>query len=1097
MPPSSSSFPPILPDGPLPAPTGTKRAAGGTPGSSKAQTEGAAPKRTRQRAALSCQECRRLKLKCDRNFPCSSCRRRNCADICPSGVSKPPGRAVRVAAEFALLLRRVDELEALVRELGGEGRIPPPLELEEARKRSTGLTREVEEGLGRAGGKGNGKEEDEDDEEDEREGEGERAFGAGEGEEDEKPDEDALRKVLVGVGSLSIAESGRTRFLGPAAGSAYYFEDDATGDSLSEPDSVLADDRRTDPLALAEQIARYPFIQLGHLYPRASELERLRAFLPPEDEARRLSRNYWRYLSFQFTPVEEDVYWTDYFPSAFAPSPPSGPSLACVFIVLALGTLFDPLQPATPNQHAHHFFLLSQAVLSASRFLSNSTLPAIQTLQLSANFLLNSHDFQEGGETLWPLLGVGMKMLAAQGLHRDGESFGLSGAELNRRRRVFYELITLERFQAFISGRPYTFSNAHFDTRMPEDADAYQTAKWKIGLLIGKVIDKAFSVATPSYGTILSLDADLRALVASTPNEVHSGALPPDALVVKPAGIPQIPPTPAPPAWVGSEQEWKGEVSRECEDELVWRQRQHTMDQMFTQVLFYLHKPGFAQALTNHPLEPLKSPWSASVAAVSLESAPYLLAVAKSWFALHPLSPRWWHIPFHCFASTVAQASLVIKSPKSVLAPHAWGQLNEAVAVFEAAGASGAPVAAFVPRLHVLRDKAFRSLQHAIAVPMQLAASSASPDGAESPRGPSQGQQDEEADASAAILAPPTRLERKQRRKPLSGSGSGGVGGSTSPSSSPAGTADSAVSPPGARSGSRTRTAPDAALASLLGASSSLGAHAPPVSLGAHAPPVSLGAASFATASQPGAGAAQPYTPFDEPLFALPASEAARRASDAQMHAQQTPAVWLRWTEAGPALGELPVPPPASHSVPLPSAPASAPAPAPTAEQLAAWAATMQAYGDAAAPLPGQAQTRFSPAQGAVFYPPPPAAAPSSSAYPPLAASAPSTPFDPALYGSLFSPSSLSPFPLPSAPLPAPPPDAFPGFATAFNTTSTSAGAGTGATTQGWGETGAVDGGGGAATGAGADAWAWFNALSPTGGVGGASPLDWSKFGES
>jgi hypothetical protein len=36
------------------------------------------------------------------------------------------------------------------------------------------------------------------------------------------PDEEALRAVLVGVGSLSIAESGRTRFLGPAAGSAYF-----------------------------------------------------------------------------------------------------------------------------------------------------------------------------------------------------------------------------------------------------------------------------------------------------------------------------------------------------------------------------------------------------------------------------------------------------------------------------------------------------------------------------------------------------------------------------------------------------------------------------------------------------------------------------------------------------------------------------------------------------------------------------------------------------------------------------------------------------------------------------------------------------------
>lgn len=33
----------------------------------------------------SCAECRRLKAKCDRVFPCSNCRRRGCALVCPDG----------------------------------------------------------------------------------------------------------------------------------------------------------------------------------------------------------------------------------------------------------------------------------------------------------------------------------------------------------------------------------------------------------------------------------------------------------------------------------------------------------------------------------------------------------------------------------------------------------------------------------------------------------------------------------------------------------------------------------------------------------------------------------------------------------------------------------------------------------------------------------------------------------------------------------------------------------------------------------------------------------------------------------------------------
>jgi len=57
----------------------------------------------------------------------------------------------------------------------------------------------------------------------------------------------------------------------------------------------------------------------------------------------------------------------------------------------------------------------------------------------------------------------------------------------------------------------------------------------------------------------------------------------------------------------------------------------------------YLHKPAFAHALTKFPEEPLKSPYAASVAALSLETAVYLLAVAKSWIHIDPiLCPRWW-----------------------------------------------------------------------------------------------------------------------------------------------------------------------------------------------------------------------------------------------------------------------------------------------------------------------------------------------------------------------------------------------------------------------------------------------------------------------
>ncbi|KAF8274307.1 hypothetical protein EI94DRAFT_1714116 [Lactarius quietus] len=37
------------------------------------------------RVPVSCAECRRLKLRCDRKVPCETCTKRGCAAICPNG----------------------------------------------------------------------------------------------------------------------------------------------------------------------------------------------------------------------------------------------------------------------------------------------------------------------------------------------------------------------------------------------------------------------------------------------------------------------------------------------------------------------------------------------------------------------------------------------------------------------------------------------------------------------------------------------------------------------------------------------------------------------------------------------------------------------------------------------------------------------------------------------------------------------------------------------------------------------------------------------------------------------------------------------------
>lgn len=83
----------------------------------------------------------------------------------------------------------------------------------------------------------------------------------------------------------------------------------------------------------------------------------------------------------------------------------NGTMLACVFIILSLGSLFDPGVPSTPNATAAHYFVVCQNALTCSRFLSNNTMAGAQTLQLMANYLFCQHNLQEGGESFFPILG--------------------------------------------------------------------------------------------------------------------------------------------------------------------------------------------------------------------------------------------------------------------------------------------------------------------------------------------------------------------------------------------------------------------------------------------------------------------------------------------------------------------------------------------------------------------------------------------------------------------------------------------------------------------------------------------------------------------
>ncbi|KAK4700144.1 hypothetical protein P7C70_g6107, partial [Phenoliferia sp. Uapishka_3] len=593
-------------------------------------------------------------------------------EICPDGTLPPLGRTSRVKVEREELAFRVDKLEQIIVELGGSHRIPAALVFPPRP--------DIRDGADRTSS---------------------------------TDDENLLR---AGVGSLTIDDqNGSVRFLGTSAASGYFASDDHSS-SDTEDDHSRA--RSRSPISSFPYSPTESISSLDQKSSKSHEIEALRAMLPRREEGHRLADNYFETCIFASEPIQESQFFDEYLPHAYTPYDEQGSQLACVFLVLAVGLLFDRKAPATFNSQAHHYFLLSQACLAASRFLSSATIASAQALHLSGEYLFNStHRVEENGEKYFPLLGIAIRQLVAMGLHRDGTLWGLSGVELDRRRLLFYELMSLDRHQAFMSGRPYMIQQAHFDTKMPANASEYQIWKWKLGIFL--------------HSTILHLDQELRDIFIASPAKLRSRVLPASALAVRPLNPPTFPHPPSP-------------ASLPLHENL----QNHTLDVHFVQILFYLHKPAFSQAIQEEA-EPLQSPLAESVKAVVLETGPYILALARNWIEVDPvLCPRWWHIFFHAFAVSVSVSSLVVKCPTSILARHAWDQLNIAVEIFEIASRGGAPVAMLLPRVEMLREQAYASLQSSMGIPF-----------APRTEGPTA--------ATISMLGPITRLFRKPKRNSI------------------------------------------------------------------------------------------------------------------------------------------------------------------------------------------------------------------------------------------------------------------------------------------------------------------------------------------
>ncbi|KAI0716023.1 hypothetical protein C8T65DRAFT_642581 [Cerioporus squamosus] len=540
----------------------------------------------RRNATLSCAECRR----CSRVFPCASCVKKGCAAICPDG-SLTTGKGNRfVLANTEILHEKITTLANRVRALedalqDAYGQLRPneqhPLLSEQLRALKRPLERESPEELVQ--------------------------------EQEQEPVES------INVGSLSITESGHTKFFG---GMANAWNEAGSDDEEDGPQIQLPTD--------------IPW--LSHTFPFSTAINEtaagirssVLASLPDHAKARELVNLYYKHAAWMYTPIPEAEFEETIFSRVYDqrmdtdPAPLDSHRLAVLCLVLGLGALLDLDKPSL-SAEAMRYYQLGRAALSVDSVLESQSIPAIQALILMCHYMFLS--FVEGPR--WALMGLAVKL--AQSVNRDSGRWKLDSKETFRRRSLFYELYTYDSWQSLTYGRPPSFATAFIDCQMASEPTRNDQgelemsfAEWKHRFsfkCLSVVHEQAFGARVPRYHAIEDLD-----------KKVRNFYVPPSLRVPGFGGASTDDPHVQPPIEL-TMQRYVAFAIREIS-------------------LFYLHRGFFAKALEDHPGDPLGSKYAQSVLA-AYNSACSFVGLVRSLYSQHPgLTERMWFLFTHVFSCT-------------------------------------------------------------------------------------------------------------------------------------------------------------------------------------------------------------------------------------------------------------------------------------------------------------------------------------------------------------------------------------------------------------------------------------------------------------
>ncbi|KZS97727.1 hypothetical protein SISNIDRAFT_405563, partial [Sistotremastrum niveocremeum HHB9708] len=158
-------------------------------------------------------------------------------------------------------------------------------------------------------------------------------------------------------------------------------------------------------------------------------------------------------------------------------------------------------------------------------------------------------------EEIWRIRGCLISAALALGLHRDPSKWQMQQAMAERRRWAWFNALRIERWHAFMFGRPIAIANHHYDTALPSSTDPSDPEAassrdhlpfihmFRLTEALGDIMDDLLSVKPVPYERITAHDKTLSQWQDSFPAEVKlddcdvKQALASDRLSVRRAGI--------------------------------------------------------------------------------------------------------------------------------------------------------------------------------------------------------------------------------------------------------------------------------------------------------------------------------------------------------------------------------------------------------------------------------------------------------------------------------------------------------------------------------------------------------------------------------